>query len=144
METQWNTIPNHPDYQASTAGQIRRIEDGKVLKLYTLPNGYLIASLKLSSKKHKVFLVHRLIAQTFLQKIEGKTEINHLDGNKTNNSVSNIEFCTHKENIQHAMLTGLINKAEVTERYRQMGLSNKGRVLTEEHKAKISSTKRAK
>lgn len=54
-------------------------------------------------------LVHRIVAQVFLSKDEHQTQINHKDGNKANNHVSNLEWCTPKENIQHGIRTGLIN-----------------------------------
>ena len=51
--------------------------------------------------------IHRYVAFAFLPIIEGKTFVNHKDGNKSNNCVDNLEWCTHKENMQHAKKTGL-------------------------------------
>jgi len=54
--------------------------------------------------------VHRLVAETFLEQPEGCTDVNHIDGNKHNNCVSNLEWCTHQYNIDHAWSTGLVTK----------------------------------
>lgn len=61
-----------------------------------------------SSGKPKTFLIHRLVALAFIPKIEGKNSINHIDGNPRNNYVSNLEWCDHKENNNHAFDTGLM------------------------------------
>lgn len=58
--------------------------------------------------KHKDFLVHRLVAEAFIPKIEGKNFINHIDGNPKNNCVSNLEWCDHNENNNHAFDNDLI------------------------------------
>lgn len=65
-------------------------------------NGYLRVCL---SGKH--YSVHRLVAESFIPKIENKTYINHLDGNKSNNLASNLEWCTAKENSNHKFANGL-------------------------------------
>lgn len=49
----------------------------------------------------KLRLLHRIVASTFLEKPDGKDFCNHKDGNKENNSVNNLEWCTHQENMQH-------------------------------------------
>ncbi|CAG8646567.1 10968_t:CDS:2, partial [Diversispora eburnea] len=55
----------------------------------------------------KGYFVHRLVALTFCPKEEGKEYVNHIDGNPTNNKVSNLEWYTQKENAQHAVRLGL-------------------------------------
>ena len=58
----------------------------------------------------KQYPSHRLVALTFLQRIEGKDFVNHIDGNKFNPTVDNLEFCSSSENTQHAYDTGLIKR----------------------------------
>ncbi len=57
--------------------------------------------------KIKQFYAHRLVAEQYLPKVEGKNFVNHLDGDKTNNHFSNLEWCTKKENSVHARDNGL-------------------------------------
>lgn len=78
----------------------------KFLKTNPSKMGYPVVMLSLNCdiKLHKL---HRLIAIAFIPNIENKPFINHKDGNKLNNSLDNLEWCTAKENIQHAFDTGL-------------------------------------
>ena len=65
------------------------------------PGGYKKVRLY-KNKQHKDFYVHRLVAMVFLPKIDGKTIINHIDNNPSNNNVTNLEWCTQYENMQHS------------------------------------------
>lgn len=80
---------------------------------------------------------HRLIAMKFLPKIDGKEYINHIDGNKLNNNVSNLEWCTSSENAKHAFDSGL-RCAISTPIY---GEENNNAILTDKEVIKIRSTK---
>ena len=82
------------------------IRKGKELKLSTTNLGYKTVGLTLNGKTITKY-VHRLVAESFLSNPHNKPQINHLNGNKTDNSVSNLEWCTHSENMRHACNNGL-------------------------------------
>lgn len=81
------------------------------LKTYTKPDGYLAVSLWDNNirgcKKRKTFLVHRLVAETFIDNPENKPTVNHIDGNKLNNCVDNLEWATFHEQEVHSFANGL-------------------------------------
>lgn len=120
----WKKIPNTQIYYASDDGQIKTkdfkqplnwhdtktfyIRKGKILKQSINTYGYPCVGITFIGEKRKVVPVHRLIALTFLPKpTENQTQVNHIDGNKLNNSVSNLEWCTASENLKHAYKMGL-------------------------------------
>ena len=86
------------------------LRKGKILKQPLNKNGYPCVTIKLLDGSQKFITVHKLIATTFIPNPENKPQINHIDGNKLNNAVSNLEWCTVQENIIHAYKMGL-NKA---------------------------------
>lgn len=90
-------------YRASENGEIFSVRRGKNLSQATKKNGYKQLVLY-KDKKPKTHLVHRLVADTFLPKVEGKDTVNHIDSNKANNNLENLEWCTPKENSKHAEL----------------------------------------
>ena len=69
------------------------IVKGKVLSQRKKSNGYLEIAIR-TIKSRKWFLVHRLVAQAFIDNPHGYNQVNHKDGNKENNSVENLEWCT--------------------------------------------------
>lgn len=74
-------------------------------------NGYLQVTLydKVSKKNEKKY-VHRLVAQAFIPNPDNLPCVNHIDGNKQNNRVDNLEWCSYKQNMEHAVKTGLYKK----------------------------------
>lgn len=62
--------------------------------------------------KSKSFLVSRLVAMSFLENPNNLPQINHIDGNSMNNNINNLEWCTAKENVNHAFENGLINSCK--------------------------------
>lgn len=57
--------------------------------------------------KRAVKMIHRLVAEHFIPNPDGKPQVNHIDGNRANNTVENLEWCTNSENMHHAYKTGL-------------------------------------
>lgn len=100
-------------YQVSSFGNVRRIApvNGSVrcknLKPWVNTRGYSYVTLNVHCKK-TVFRLHRLVAEHFIgDSLPEETDVNHKDGNKQNNSASNLEWCTRSENMKHAIRTGL-------------------------------------
>lgn len=105
-------------YQVSDSGKIRGLDridtlgrkvKGKILSVRTDKDGYLLVTL-VKNNNAKTKKVHRVVAESFLQNPNNLPEVNHIDGDKRNNSVKNLEWCTHKENHVHARKTGLIQQ----------------------------------
>lgn len=117
----WKDIPGFENrYQSSTFGIIKslkcelggsyknkkpRNKSERILKPWTNKKGYFIVGL--GEKKGNRFLIHRLVAITFIPNPDNKPFINHKDGNKSNNKVENLEWVTAQENTRHAFDSGL-------------------------------------
>jgi len=93
-------------YEISNTGKIRHKHSGRERKLRINNSGYPYVMLCKDGKKLNC-KVHRLVAQTFLENTENKETVNHIDGNKTNNNVDNLEWATRSENLKHAVDSGL-------------------------------------
>lgn len=105
MKEKWKDISGFEGvYEISSCGRIRRGE--KILKPEITRLGYTRKSLQANGKKKRV-LVHRLVADAFLERPEWATEINHKDGCKGNNHVDNLEWSTRSKNAFHAFNSGL-------------------------------------
>jgi len=150
----WRDIVGYEDwYQVSNLGRVRsvdrvvvyktgqkRIYKGQILKQQNATNGYKIVDLQ-KNKNRKHFLVHRLVGKAFLPNLLNLPEINHLDEDKTNNSLENLAWCTVLENRIFGTRTkratenkdytaiGKKNKLHFGKRVRQM--SKDGSVIAE-------------
>ena len=104
---EWKEIPGYEGiYEISEHGDIRRLQNsdgytaGTRLKPYRYPNGYFRIALR--KERHvKTYGVHRLVLLAFVGD-EPRLDVNHRDGVKTNNHVSNLEYCTRQANAIHA------------------------------------------
>lgn len=95
--------------EVSDCGRVKsNLRDGRILKPTRDKKGYLRLHVTIKRKRHS-FKVHRLVAQAFVPNPESKPQVNHIDGNKENNSASNLEWVTNKENAHHAIKTGLFD-----------------------------------
>ena len=94
-------------YLINECGDIFDIKENKLRKPTKSKKGYLKVSFYLYGKYKKKF-VHRLVLSTFNPvKNMNELQVNHIDGNKENNNIKNLEWCTNKENSEHAWKTGL-------------------------------------
>ena len=102
-------------YVISSFGRIFSLYFGKstnfnVKELNTNSNGTNYVKISINyDNKHYNFWIHRLVGEAFLKRGKYDTEVNHKDGIGSNNYVWNLEWCTHKENVEHAELNGLTN-----------------------------------
>lgn len=95
---EWKEIANYKTYFVSKCGKVKR--NGKLLK-ELVSNGYLKVTLSHKCAK-KQFRIHRLVATAFLpEPLAGQSQVNHKDGNKQNNHVDNLEWCSPSENMKH-------------------------------------------
>lgn len=96
-------------YLISNLGRVKN-KSGNIMKPYLAKNGYYFVTLNCNSKR-KTITLHRLIALAFIPNPLNKTMVNHIDGCKTNNDLSNLEWCTPKENSHHAWKCGLMENS---------------------------------
>lgn len=95
-------------FEVSNNGQIRNAITKRIYKLHLNKTGYFQVCVSLGSrKKKKIFRIHKAVAETFIPNPDNKETVNHIDGNKQNNIMENLEWSTYSENSQHAFDTGL-------------------------------------
>lgn len=144
-EEMWKDIPNYEGlYQVSNLGQIRSLDrivkdttrdrfqkiKGKILKYCDNGKGYKLVYLN-KNRKRKNYYVHRLVANVFLENPNNLPEINHLDLNKNNNRIDNLEWCTGIENKRHYQSTDIAKERNKI----------KGKRITEKNKKRINEQK---
>lgn len=179
MTEQWLDVAGYEGfYQVSNLGRVKtvqryepkrkRIIQEKIRTLVAV-HGYLYCELW-KEGKHKRYAVHRLVATAFIPNPKGKAQVNHIDGDKSNNAVTNLEWCTASENEQHAFDTQLthaydrsgdknpmygkhhteqakelikavhVGAKHTEETKRKMSKAHRGRKFTEEHKVNLGKS----
>lgn len=121
MDEVWKDIKGcEGRYQISNYGNVKSLSryvsnhtgkllvKEKLLKQRPDKKGYMRIDLKYNNGIKRYLGVHRLVADAFIDNPNNKPQVNHIDGNKSNNNVSNLEWCTCVENMGHAFRTGLI------------------------------------
>lgn len=141
MNETWEVIPGYNGrYEASTLGRIRRVsgkgtlKGPKLLRTFVGDYGYIRTAIIRKGKVYKPG-VHVLVALAFLGKCPEGYEVNHIDLDKSNNCLSNLEYLTHKQNHQHVRArkmwdTGKANRRLTDDQVREIRASSESqRVL---------------
>lgn len=111
----WKDVEGYEGlYQVSNLGRVKSLakwygfsyRDEKIVSQVRNRQGYVILTLRKTGSKRQVFM-HRLVATAFLDNPIGYPQVNHINGDKTDNRVDNLEWCTAKHNIHHAFEIGL-------------------------------------
>ena len=126
----WLPVPGYEGaYEVSDLGRVRSLDRfveamtrwgtstfrrlrGRELKATDNGNGYLVVHL-CDAEGRRTALIHRLVAAAFQPEVAGKTFVNHKDGDKSNNALANLEWCTRSENMQHAHDNALLEPHRV-------------------------------
>ena len=149
---EWRPIAEFDgEYEVSNLGRVRsmkkyRGQTGRIMPQTQQPSGrngelrYFAVMLWHNNKAY-CRKVHRLVAEAFIPNPDNLPQINHKDGNRANNQVSNLEWCTAKENTIHSWREGLAKphapSAEARQRLHDLWV---GKPKSSEHRAKISAT----
>ena len=125
----WKIVENYPRYEVSDGGEVRIIQNDKILKKSVDTRGYYKVTLT-NDDGRKTFFVQRLVAMAFVPNPHNFNQVNHIDENKQNNNSNNLEWCDIIYNCNYGTRNQRISKA------------NKNRVFSEEHIQKLSESQR--
>ena len=134
----WKPVPIPEfieDYEISSLGRVRRLRNmppslaGRILKPHKIPKGYCQVRL-CSPVDRRMLLIHRLVMLAFVGPVPERMQVNHLNGNKEDNCLENLEYTTASANVRHAFAIGLKN---------QQGENNQSSTITENDVRQIRS-----
>lgn len=103
MKEKWKRISSHPDYEISNQGQVRKGE--RYVAVSQNAHGYNKCNLGGNTVPARTQIVHRLVAKAFIPNPHNHPVVHHKDGNKTNNCVGNLEWCSYSQNSRYAAET---------------------------------------
>ena len=110
MEEEWKPIKGYEGlYEVSNMGRVKSLRYGKEIIMSTPDNSTGYRNVELNNKEPKRKMIHRLVAEAFIPNPMNLPVVNHLDGDKHNNCVSNLEWCTYRQNTLHAIKLGLFS-----------------------------------
>ena len=98
----------YPPFAANALGEVKNLKTGNILKGCTASNGYRVIGKKIG-KRSTNLLVHRIVADALIPNPQNLPVVNHKDGNKLNNNIDNLEWCTQSHNMKHAAENGMLN-----------------------------------
>jgi hypothetical protein len=135
-------VENGDNYDVSNLGKVSNHVTYRMIKPKRRWDGYLITRLNLN-RTTKNYSTHRLVAIAFIPKIEGKTQVNHLNGIKDDNRIENLEWVTPSENIKHAQRTGLIKgyRGEASCKGKRVNKYNLKGVLIETYESTVGAAR---
>lgn len=113
---EWHQIPEHPGYEINKQGDVRslRLRLGRTIKRRINGRGYYYVRLS-DNGKLSYLTIHRLLAKIFIPNSNDYSDVNHIDGNKLNNDLTNLEWCSRSHNVQHAFSMGLNPQRRITQ-----------------------------
>ncbi len=113
----WKKIDRNPNYSVNEKGEVRNDFTKRIKRPFmNKGNGYLIVDLYKNNKSQKV-PIHRLVAEAFIPNPTNKATVDHIDGNRQNNAVSNLRWATYSENNSRFKTVGVRSEAIIVKKY---------------------------
>lgn len=132
----WIKIKGFENYEVSTSGEVRSLNyarsgECKQLKPTKMRNGYLLVAFSKCNKRYTK-TVHRLVAEAFIPNPDNLSDVDHINGDRTDNRVENLRWCSHKDNQGYDLCRQRMSEAHT------------GKKLSEQHRDNISKANKGK